>query len=126
MWEISPSAHPPSPTTLGTRPAVRAEVGAGAGGVSFALAVLETPRELASSGVACGPLDASRPNISKADREIAIDDSRVPYVLVLRDIEEKRAAEREKEQITEWLSRVLGATTDGIIAVNRNWAMTYL
>jgi PAS domain S-box-containing protein len=74
--------------------------------------------------------------ISKGGRDIAIDDSGAPIfddagklngiVLVFRDIEEKRAAEREKERITERLSQVLGVTTDAIVALNRNWAMTYL
>jgi PAS domain S-box-containing protein len=74
--------------------------------------------------------------ISKEGKETAIDDSGAPIlddggqlngiVLVFRDIEEKRAAEREKERITERLSQFLGATTDAIVGIDRNWVMTYV
>jgi PAS domain S-box-containing protein len=74
--------------------------------------------------------------ISRAGKEIAIDDSGAPIfddggqlngiVLVFRDIGEKRAAEREKDRVTKQLSQVLGATTDAIVGVDRNWVLTYL
>jgi PAS domain S-box-containing protein len=74
--------------------------------------------------------------ISRAGKEIAIDDSGAPIfddagqlngiVLVFRDIGEKRAAEREKDRITKRLTQVLGATTDAIVGIDRNWVMTYL
>jgi PAS domain S-box-containing protein len=74
--------------------------------------------------------------ISRSGKNTAIDDSGAPIfddngqlqgiVLVFRDIDEKRAAEREKEQISERLSQVLNVTTDAIVGVNRNWVMTYL
>ena len=74
--------------------------------------------------------------ISRDGKSTAIDDSGAPIlddngelsgiVLVFRDIEERRAIEREKEQITERLRQVLDATTDAIVGVDRNWVMTYL
>jgi PAS domain S-box-containing protein len=74
--------------------------------------------------------------ISKDGRDTAIDDSGAPIfdddgelngiVLVFRDIEERRTAEREKDSVTEQLSQVLGVTTDAIVGVNRDWVMTYL
>ena len=74
--------------------------------------------------------------ISKDGRDVPIDDSGAPIldeagglngiVLVFRDIEERRAAERERDRLTERLSQVLGTTTDAIVAVDRNWVMTYL
>ena len=74
--------------------------------------------------------------LARSGREIAIDDSGAPIfddagrlngiVLVFRDIEEKRAAEREREEITKRLSQVLGATTDAIVGIDRSWVMTYL
>lgn len=74
--------------------------------------------------------------ISKDGRDTAIDDSGAPIfddngelngiVLVFRNIEEKRAAEREKERLTERLSQVLAVTTDAIVGIDRNWIMTYL
>jgi PAS domain S-box-containing protein len=74
--------------------------------------------------------------ISRDGREIAIDDSGAPIfddngalngiVLVFRDIGEKRAAEREKDRITQRLTQVLGVTTDAIVGVDRSWVMTYL
>ncbi len=74
--------------------------------------------------------------ISKDGRDIPIDDSGAPIldeegglngiVLVFRDIEERRAAERERDRLTERLTQVLGTTTDAIVAVDRNWVMTYL
>jgi PAS domain S-box-containing protein len=74
--------------------------------------------------------------ISRNGKSTAIDDSGAPIlddhgelngiVLVFRDIEERRAAEREKERLTERLSQVLDVTTDAIVGVDRNWVMTYL
>jgi PAS domain S-box-containing protein len=74
--------------------------------------------------------------ISKDGRSTAIDDSGAPIfddkgnltgiVLVFRDIEEKRAVEREKDRISERLTQVLGVTTDAIVGIDRNWIMTYL
>jgi PAS domain S-box-containing protein len=74
--------------------------------------------------------------ISRDGREISIDDSGAPIfdeqgnlngiVLVFRDIEARRALEREKDRVTEWLSQVLAVTTDAIVGVNRDWVMTYL
>jgi PAS domain S-box-containing protein len=74
--------------------------------------------------------------ISRNGKNTAIDDSGAPIVddngelhgivLVFRDIEEKRAAEREKDRITERLSQFLHVTTDAIVGVDRNWIMTYL
>jgi PAS domain S-box-containing protein len=73
--------------------------------------------------------------IARDGKEAAIDDSGAPIldddgkltgtVLVFRNIEERRAAERENERITGQLSQVLNATTDAIVAVDRNWVMTY-
>jgi PAS domain S-box-containing protein len=74
--------------------------------------------------------------ISKSGKVSPIDDSGAPIfddngemigiVLVFRNIGERRAAEREKEQITERLRQVLNATTDAVVGVDRNWIMTYL
>jgi PAS domain S-box-containing protein len=74
--------------------------------------------------------------ISKDGKDTAIDDSGAPIfddngelsgiVLVFRDIEERRAAEREKERVTERLKQVLDATTDAIVSVDRNWVLTFL
>jgi PAS domain S-box-containing protein len=74
--------------------------------------------------------------IAKDGSEIAIDDSGAPIlddgrsltgiVLVFRDIEEKRAADRERERLTRRLAQVLDATSDAIVSVDRNWVMTYL
>ncbi|WP_260740478.1 PAS domain-containing sensor histidine kinase [Tunturiibacter lichenicola] len=74
--------------------------------------------------------------ISKDGRDLPIDDSGAPIldergalngiVLVFRDIEERRAVERERDPLTERLTQVLGATTDAIVGVDRNWVMTYL
>jgi len=74
--------------------------------------------------------------ISKDGKDISIDDSGAPIVddagnlngivLVFRDIEERRAAERERDELTERLRQVLGATSDAIVGVDHNWFMTYL
>ena len=74
--------------------------------------------------------------ISRSGKNTAIDDSGAPIfddhgqvqgiVLVFRDIEEKRAAERERDRIAERLSHVLSVTTDAIVGLDRNWVMTYL
>ena len=74
--------------------------------------------------------------ISKDGKNTAIDDSGAPIlddngdlsgiVLVFRNIEEKRAAERERDRLTDRLSQVLSATTDAIVGVDRNWVITYL
>ena len=74
--------------------------------------------------------------ISRDGRRAPIDDSGAPIldddgaltgiVLVFRNIQERRESEREKERIAEQLSQVLGATSDAIVSVDRNWIMTYL
>lgn len=74
--------------------------------------------------------------VSRDGNERAIDDSGAPIfddrgdlsgiVLVFRDISEKRATQREKDRLAERLSQFLGATTDAIVAFDRNWVMTYL
>jgi PAS domain S-box-containing protein len=74
--------------------------------------------------------------IARDGTETPIDDSGAPIfdddgkltgiVLVFRNIEERRAAERKNERITGQLSQVLNATTDAIVAVDRKWVMTYL
>ena len=73
---------------------------------------------------------------SKDGTEHHIDDSGAPIrneageltgiVLVFRDIGERRAAERERDRLTRTLSQVQAATTDGILAIDRNWNITYL
>jgi PAS domain S-box-containing protein len=67
--------------------------------------------------------------------ETHIDDSGAPIrnekgdltgiVLVFRNINERRQAERERNAITERLNQVLSATTDAIVSVDRDWVMTY-
>jgi PAS domain S-box-containing protein len=74
--------------------------------------------------------------IARDGKEIPIDDSGAPIhgddgalngiVLVFRDVEERRAAELERERIAERLNQVLEVTTDAIVAIDRNWVMTYL
>ena len=46
-------------------------------------------------------------------------------MLVFRDINERRMAERERDAVTEQLDQVLESTTDAIISVDRNWRITY-
>jgi PAS domain S-box-containing protein len=72
---------------------------------------------------------------AKDGTEIHIDDSGAPIrndegqltgiVLVFRDINERRVAERERDAVTEQLDQVLESTTDAIISVDRNWRITY-
>jgi PAS domain S-box-containing protein len=72
---------------------------------------------------------------AKDGREIHIDDSGAPIrneegqltgiVLVFRDINARRVAERERDAVTEQLDQVLESTTDAIISVDRNWRITY-
>jgi PAS domain S-box-containing protein len=67
--------------------------------------------------------------------ETHIDDSGAPIrdeqgeltgiVLVFRDINERRAAERERDAVTARLNQVLETTTDAIISVGRDWRITY-
>src|ERR1039458_6525243 len=74
--------------------------------------------------------------IARDGQETPIDDSGAPIrnddgelsgiVLVFRDISQRRAAEREKERITEQLSQVMEATTDAIVGIDRNWVISYL
>jgi PAS domain S-box-containing protein len=68
-------------------------------------------------------------------REIHIDDSGAPIrdeegeltgvVLVFRDINERRVAERERDAVAEQLKQVLESTTDAIISVDRNWRVAF-
>jgi PAS domain S-box-containing protein len=97
---------------------------------------VESPAEKVRSTGAIAGLANHTILIAKGGKETAIDDSGAPIfddhgelsgiVLVFRDITEKRAAQREKERLAERLSQFLGATTDAIVGVDRNWVMTYL
>jgi PAS domain S-box-containing protein len=72
---------------------------------------------------------------AKDGTETHIDDSGAPIrneegeltgiVLVFRDINERRVAERERDRVTEQLNQVLECTTDAVISVDRNWRITY-
>jgi len=74
--------------------------------------------------------------IARDGTETAIDDSGAPVlddegsligiVLVFRDISEKRRAEREKERLTERLERVLNATSDAVVALDKDWVISYI
>ena len=74
--------------------------------------------------------------ISKNGRSTAIDDSGAPIrdddgnltgiVVVFRDIEERRAAERERDALTEQLYQVFAATTDAVAVLDRSWRFTFL
>ncbi len=73
---------------------------------------------------------------AKDGTETHIDDSGAPIrndegqlsgiVLVFRDINEKRAAERERDAITERLNQVLEVTTDSVLSIGRDWKITYM
>lgn len=73
---------------------------------------------------------------AKDGTETHIDDSGAPIrndegqlsgiVLVFRDINEKRAAERERNAITERLNQVLEVTTDSVLSIGRDWKITYM
>ncbi len=68
--------------------------------------------------------------------EISIDDSGAPIhddngqlagiVLVFRNIDERRAAERERDALAEQLRQVLEVTTDSVLFIDRTWSITYL
>jgi PAS domain S-box-containing protein len=74
--------------------------------------------------------------LARDGREFAIDDSGAPIlddegrltglVLVFRDIGDKRAAERERERLAARLGQLLAVTSDAIVAIDRNWVITYL
>jgi PAS domain S-box-containing protein len=71
--------------------------------------------------------DGSRRAIDDSGAPILDDDGQLSgIVLIFRDIEEKRAAERERDQVTERMSQFLRATTDAIVGVDRNWVINYL
>jgi PAS domain S-box-containing protein len=98
--------------------------------------VVESPAEKVQRTGAIAGLANHTVLIAKNGRETQIDDSGAPIfdddgklagiVLVFRNIEDRRKAERERERLTEQLTQVLGATTDAIVGVNRDWIMTYL
>ncbi len=74
--------------------------------------------------------------IAKDGSENQIDDSGAPIidengtltgvVLVFRDVNERRALEREHETFAVKLSRILEATNDAIAMLDRQWRFTYL
>ncbi len=74
--------------------------------------------------------------IARDGHETHIDDSGAPIrdeageitgtVLVFRNIDERRAAERERNLLAERLRQVQDATTDSILAIDRDWRITYM
>lgn len=73
--------------------------------------------------------------LAKDGREITIEDNGAPIqdeageisgvVLVFRDIEQRRAAERERDQTLARLNSILDVASDGISLIDRNWTITY-
>ncbi|HEY1987014.1 MAG TPA: PAS domain-containing protein [Terracidiphilus sp.] len=73
--------------------------------------------------------------IRRDGAETSIDDSGAPIfdddgnltgmVLVFRDINERRSAERERTAIATQLFLVLDATTDGVLSIDREWKMIF-
>jgi hypothetical protein len=47
-------------------------------------------------------------------------------VVVFRNIEERRAAEWERDALAEYLHQVFAATTDAVAALDRNWRFSFL
>jgi PAS domain S-box-containing protein len=98
--------------------------------------VVESPAEKVQRTGTIAGLANHTVLIGKGGEETQIDDSGAPIfdddgkltgiVLVFRNIEERRKAEHVRESLTERLRQVLGATTDAIVSVNRDWVMTYL
>ncbi len=74
--------------------------------------------------------------VNRNGQEVHIDDSAAPVrgedgslqgiVLVFRDIDERRTAERERDAISARLNQVLDDTNDSIFTVNRDWVITYM
>ena len=74
--------------------------------------------------------------IAKNGDETAIDDSGAPVrddqgaitgiVLVFRDIAERRAAEREREEHARHLQQVLDVSADGVAELDREWRIVFL
>jgi PAS domain S-box-containing protein len=74
--------------------------------------------------------------ISQDGRRTAIDDSGAPIrddngeltgiVVVFRNMEERRAAERKLNALAESLRRVFAATTDAVAAIDRSWRFSFL
>ncbi len=56
----------------------------------------------------------------------ADDDSLLGIVLVFRDIDERRAAERERDALAARLNQVLDDTNDSIFTIDRSWVITYM
>jgi PAS domain S-box-containing protein len=73
--------------------------------------------------------------IRRDGTEISIDDSGAPIfddngsltgiVLVFRDIQARRVAERERTEIADQLALILEATTDGVVSVDHDWRVIY-
>jgi PAS domain S-box-containing protein len=73
--------------------------------------------------------------IRRDGTETSIDDSGAPIfddhgglsgvVLVFRNIQDRRAAERERTAMAKQLSLVLDATSDGVLILDRSWKMSY-
>ena len=97
---------------------------------------VENPAEKVKSRGTVATLANHTLLISRDSREIHIDDSVAPIrndqgeltgiVLVFRDIDDRRAAELERDAVTGQLNQVLESTTDSIISVGRDWHVTYL
>lgn len=73
--------------------------------------------------------------LTRGGREISVGDSAAPIhdaqantvgtVLVFRDISERRAAERERDEILTRLTEIMAASQDGISIIGRDWRILY-
>ena len=74
--------------------------------------------------------------IGRDGTETHIDDSGAPIrsddgeltgiVLVFRNIEERRAVEKQRDALAQRLGEVLDATSDSVLSIGRDWRITYL
>lgn len=74
--------------------------------------------------------------LAKDGRETHIANSSAPIydenvelagiVLVFRDIGERRAAEKQRDALSQELSQVLDVTRDAVLSIDRNWRITYM
>lgn len=74
--------------------------------------------------------------IRRDGHETHIDDSGAPIrndageltgmVLVFRNIDKRRAAERERATLAEQVQQIQDATTDSVLSIDRNWCISHM
>ena len=128
-WTEKAALGQPLSTVFQVVPETTGEAMPGTGGTAFSTGSIHLSKS--STG-----LDHGTSLLTRGGKRIAVDRIAAPIydedghisggVLVFRDIEERRSAERLRDRLTDQLQQIMAATSDGIATLDREWNFAFL